>query len=98
MDKKTFSDPEIQSYLREHFHLLKFNAERKDSVSFKGKKYGWQPAGRKGNNELALELLNGRMTYPSLVYMNENLELIKVSDGYKNPQQLMQELEIVTRS
>ena len=98
MDKKTFSDKNVQDFLRQNFHLIKFDAERKDPVVFKSEKYEWKAGGRKGNNELALELLDGKMSYPSLVYLDQNLKVIKVSSGYKNPQQLLQELEIVVRS
>jgi hypothetical protein len=49
--------------------------------------------GRSGVNMLAFDLLQGRMSYPSLVYLNENLEPIKVSPGYKEPAQLLSELK-----
>lgn len=98
MDNKTFADKGIQDYLRENFHLIKFNAERKTPVTYKNESYEWKQGGRRGNNELAMELLDGKMAYPALVYLDADLNVIKVSSGYKNPQQLMQELEIVTRS
>ncbi len=93
MDKKTFSDPEVISYLNENFHMVKFNAEQKESVLHKGKEYIWQSMGRNGVNGLGIELLNGRMSYPSLVYLNEKFETILISPGYKEPQQLMGELK-----
>jgi thioredoxin-related protein len=93
MDKKTFTDPELIKYLNENFHVVKFNAEQKESVTFKGKTYTWEPMGRNGINTLGLELLQNRMSYPSLVYLNENLEPITVSPGYKEPAQLMSELQ-----
>lgn len=98
MDKKTFSDPKVQEKLKDQYHLIKFDAERKDPVIFNGKTYEWQAGGRKGSNALAIELLNGRMSYPSLVYLDENLKPIKVTSGYKNPEQMIQELEIITKS
>jgi thioredoxin-related protein len=93
MDKKTFTDPELIKYLNENFHVVKFNAEQKEPVTFKGKTYTWEPMGRNGINTLGLELLQNRMSYPSLVYLNENLEPITVSPGYKEPAQLMSELQ-----
>jgi thioredoxin-related protein len=93
MDKKTFTDPELIKYLNDNFHVVKFNAEQKEPVTFKGKTYTWEPMGRNGINTLGLELLQNRMSYPSLVYLNENLEPITVSPGYKEPAQLMSELQ-----
>ena len=93
MDKKTFSEPEVINYVKSHFHMIKFNAEQTDPVFFKGKEYQWVAGGRKGVNELATELLDGRMGYPTLVYLDENLEKIKVSPGFKNAEQLILELK-----
>ena len=93
MDKKTFTDPALIKYLNENFHVVKFNAEQKEPVTFKGKTYTWEPMGRNGINTLGLELLQNRMSYPSLVYLNEKLEPITISPGYKDPVQLMSELQ-----
>lgn len=98
MDKKTFSDPRVQEKLMENYHLIKFNAENKESIEFNGKTYEWQEGGRRGNNALAVELLKGRMSYPSLVYLDKDLNPIKISAGYKNPDQMIQELEIIEKS
>jgi len=92
MDKKTFTDPEVISYLNDNFHLVKFNAEQKQPITYKGKTYEWVPTGRKGVNMLAHEMLNGRLGYPSLVYLDENLGTIRVSPGYKTPEKLLTEL------
>jgi len=37
-------------------------------------------------------MLNGRLGYPSMVYLDENLNKIRVSPGYKKPDQLLAEL------
>jgi len=92
MDKKTFTDPDVIAYLNDNFHVVKFNAEQKQPVMYKGKKYDWVNSGRKGVNMLAHEMLNGRLGYPSMVYLDENLNKIRVSPGYKKPDQLLAEL------
>lgn len=92
MDNKTFTDPQVIDYLTKNFHLVKFNAEQKEPINFNGKSYEWVNSGRKGVNTLAVELLNGRLGYPSLVYLDENLKTIQVSPGYKKPEQLLAEL------
>ncbi len=95
MDKKTFTDPEVVNYLNENFVLVKFNAERRDPVSFQGETYEWINAGRKGVNKLAMKMMNGRMAYPTIVYLDSNLEQITASPGYKKPDQLLQELRVL---
>jgi len=93
MDRQTFTNPEVQSYVDEKFHPVKFDAEQKNPVGFKGKQYEWTPGGRKGVNKLAVELLGGRMSYPSLVYLDAEMNKIRVSPGFKKPEQLLAELK-----
>ena len=99
MDKNTFSDKAVQKYIKQNFNLVKFNAESKEDVFYKGKAYSYigEP-GKKGVNELAAELLQKRLSYPTLVYMNERMEVIEVSPGYKNPEQLLQEMAVIAKS
>ena len=52
-------------------------------------------AGRKGANKLALKLMSGRMAYPTMVYLDNDLSTIKSSPGYKKPDQLLQELQVL---
>jgi len=92
MDRQTFSDPEVMAYLNENFHVVKFNAEQRNPITYRGKTYNWVQGGRRGVNELAKEMLNGRLGYPSLVYLDQNLNPIAVSPGFKKPQQLLTEL------
>ena len=93
MDKKTFSDESVKKYLQENFHLVKFNAEQTDPVKFKNKTYAWSEVGRNGINTLAMEILGNQLSYPTLVYFDENLVKIKSSPGYKGPEQLLAELK-----
>jgi thioredoxin-related protein len=93
MDQKTFTDPELIKYLNENFYAVKFNAEQKEPIMFKGTQFDWQPSKRGGVNSLAVALLNGRLSYPSLVYLNANLDPIVVSPGYKEPARLLTELQ-----
>lgn len=95
MDKKTFTDPEVVQYLNDNFVLVKFNAERRDPVSFQGEDYEWMNTGRKGVNKLAMKLMSGRLGYPTMVYLDNDLSLIKSVPGYKKPEELLQELQVL---
>ena len=48
--------------------------------------------GRTGCHELAVNLLEGQMGYPSIVYLNEKLERILISPGFKEPKDMLKEL------
>jgi len=85
MDKNTFQHPEIAKYVNENFYAIKFDAETKETVNFKGKDFKFVKGGRKGHNELAKFLLKGRLSYPTISFLNEQLDLINAYPGYKAP-------------
>jgi|GEM_PF-79744 len=86
MDKNTFENPTIAKYVNDNFYAVKLNAESKESINFKGKNYEFVKGGRRGYNALAKELLKGRMSYPTISFLDENLNLINAFPGYKSPQ------------
>jgi thioredoxin-related protein len=94
MDANTFTDESIIDYMNENFYAVKFNAEGKEDKSYKGRKLVYRAdAGRRGVHELAIVLLNGRLGYPSFVYLDEQQDPLKISPGYKTPEVLLTELK-----
>jgi len=93
MDQKTFTDAALIKYLNENYHMVKFNAEIKDELTFKGKKYAYKGNGLKGFNTLAAELTQGKLSYPAFVVLDEELNTLQVARGYKNAHQFKQVLE-----
>ncbi len=98
MDRKTFSDPAVKTYLEENFHLVKFNSEQHDPINYKGKTYEWAPMGKNGINKLAFEIIGTSLSYPTLVYLDENLKKIKHIPGYKKPDELLADLKTIDNS
>ena len=95
MDATTFTDETVSAYMKKNFYPVKLDAEQKEDIVFDGNTFKFQPYGRRGAHELAIQLLNGRMSYPSIVYLNEKFEIITVSPGYKMPDDIMKELRFV---
>lgn len=93
MDEKTFTDAALIKYLNDNYYMVKFNAEIKEELTFKGKKYAYKGNGRKGFNSLAAELTQGKLSYPSFVILDEQLNTLQVTRGFKNAQQFKQALE-----
>ncbi len=85
MDKNTFNDPEIASYLNENFYPVKFNAEQKEDVSFRGATYSFVSAGNRGYHELAAGLLNNKLSFPTVVFLDEDFRIISPVPGYHKP-------------
>jgi len=95
MDKETFTDQKVIDYMNEHFYAVKLDGEQKENITFKGKEYKFVNAGRRGINTLAYFLLNGRAAYPTIVYLDEDLNSIKVSPGFKKPAKMVEELKSI---
>ena len=93
MDATTFQDPAVIQYMNENFYAVKFNAEMKDEIQFNNHTFKWVQAGRNGIHTLAYSLLEGKMSYPSFVTLNESFDRIAIMPGYKQPEQLLRELK-----
>ncbi len=93
MDATTFNDPEVVKYMNENFYAVKLDAEMKDKVMFRNQEFKYVKAGRRGVHTLAYSLLEGKMSYPSFVTLNETYDRIAISPGFKQKDQLLKELK-----
>ncbi len=92
MDATTFKNPEVVRYMNENFYAVKFNAEQQEVVQYKDHTFKYIASGRRGVHELAYSLLDGRLGYPSYVYLDEEQNRITISPGYKDAAALLKEL------
>ncbi len=84
MDATTFSDAELVKYVNENYYAVKLDAEQKEPITIGGKTYEYVPNGRRGYNEMAKELLQGKMSYPSIVFLDESMNMIQPMAGYRD--------------
>lgn len=84
MDQTTFQDSTVISYMNENFYAVKLDAEQNDPIVFNGYTFINQGSqgNRKGTHQLAAALLQGNMSYPSYVFMNEKNQLLTVVPGF----------------
>ncbi len=80
MDKKTYSNDSLVKYVNDNFYAVKFDAEQKAPVNFMGKK--WEYSSTNRVNELAVQLMQGRMSYPTTIFMDENFQNAQPVPGY----------------
>lgn len=86
MDANTFSHPYIAQYINTHFYPVKLNAEQEDPIVFRGHEYvNENPGQRRSSHNFARALLQGRMSYPSVAFFDEELNLITAIPGYRDP-------------
>jgi thioredoxin-related protein len=70
MDMETFNNPDIANYINTNFYPVKFNAETKDTVVYRGETFINMNTGQRSSHQLAQMLMGGRMSYPTIVYID----------------------------
>lgn len=97
MDQTTFQDSLVVAYMNENYYAVKLNAEMNDTINFGGYTYVNEGGmnGRRGTHQLAAALLQGKMSYPSYVFMNEKNQLITVAPGYMDTSQFLPVLKYI---
>lgn len=84
----------LVNYLNENFYLVMLKPEDDKKIEFKGKTYGIRnfnstsPGESRRVNLLAVELMGENFIYPSIIFLNENLDLISVFKGYQKKENL----------
>jgi thioredoxin-related protein len=85
MDKNTFNNPQIAEYLNKYYYPVKLNAEQKQDITYKGtifKNKGTEP---RSPHDFAAALLSGKMSYPSVVFMDGESKPLTAVPGYLPP-------------
>lgn len=82
MEATTFTNPDVIKFMNENFYCVRFNCERKDTLHFMGKDYYFDPA--KKANTLALQLMNGQMSYPTSIFMDPYYQNVMPAPGYQD--------------
>jgi thioredoxin-related protein len=94
MDKAAFSNGDVKEYMADNFYAVKLNAEQREQIIFGRDTFGFVDTGNgKGVHTLAYALLDGKMGYPTLVYLDQDFRRIMVSPGYKEKDDLMKEMK-----
>lgn len=88
MDVATFQNPVIAKYVAENYYPVRFNAEQKTDILVGDRTYKFIPQGARGYHELASELMNGKMSYPTIVFLDDNFNLIQSLPGYRGPEEM----------
>ena len=92
---KTLKDEEIQNYLAQNFHVVDFDIQTKESVVYKDQLYKYVEDPKMGYHALAFELLDKKLSFPAILVLDNDLNKIDLTRGYKNKRQLLEFLEKV---
>lgn len=97
MDASTFSDPTIVNYMNSKYYAVKFDAETKDTINFNGHQFintdpsfvKGSPKSRGKTHWFAQSILDGQLSYPSYVILDENLTRLMIYKGFKDTENLL---------
>jgi len=88
MEATTFTHPAIAKILNEQFYAVRFDAETNDTINFAGQKFINEGNRNRSPHQLAVALLQGKMSYPSIAYLNENNQLLTAVPGFYSADRL----------
>ncbi len=83
MSSQTFNHPAIAKYINDNFYAVKFDAETKDSVKFD--KYVFVSSdinNPKAPHQFAASILDNQLAYPSIVFLNNQIQRIDILKGF----------------
>ena len=86
MSNQTFSNPHIAKYINDNFYAVKFDAETKDSVKFD--KYVFVSSDNsnpKAPHQFAASILDNQLAYPSIVFLNNQIQRLDILKGFMPP-------------
>lgn len=91
MDQTTFVNQDVVKYMNDNFYAVKFDAEQTKTIEFAGHTFiNPNPMGtKKGTHQLAVALLQGKISYPSYVFMNESNQVVTIVPGYAQAEEFL---------
>lgn len=92
MDKSTFQDKSVIEHINQNYIPVKFNAEQKENITFRGNEYKYMNSGRNGFNLLAYHLLQGQMSFPSYVLISSDGKISNIIRGYYSSKEFIEVL------
>ncbi len=85
MDRTTFVDSAVIAYVNANFYPVMLDAQMTEVVHSGGEVFKFKKSSKGGYHELAIELLNGRLSFPTTVFLDEKTKVIQPIRGYQNP-------------
>jgi len=101
MDRNTFTNPDLVEYINTHYYAVKFNAEGNEVVNYKDFEYtnpNYKPE-LKGKRNAQHFFANALKVsgYPTVVFFDENADVIAPIVGYRTAEQLEIFLKMIAK-
>jgi thioredoxin-related protein len=86
MDKKTYNNARVISYINDHFYAVRVNAEAKDTVVWDNKKYTFNSNDK--INNFAIYVTQGQLAFPNTIIFPEMDQQPASIPGYMEPKEI----------
>jgi len=93
MDQNTFSDSLVIEHVNANYYAVSLDGEYKKEIKIEDRTYSFVAQGRRGYHELPAELMGGKMSYPTVVFLGEELQNLSAIPGYRGPKDFLQIVE-----
>lgn len=82
MDLQTYSNKTIIKSINENFYAVKLDGEEKKDILYKDYNFKYTKQGRRGYHELPATLMEGKLSYPTTIFLSDKEELLQRIPGY----------------
>ncbi len=88
MDRQTFTNPKVVEYVNQKYYAVKLDAEGKNPITIGNHTFKYVSQGNRGYQEFAALLMNGQMSFPTVVFVDEKfldkneLQVIQAVPGF----------------
>jgi thioredoxin-related protein len=82
MDQQTYANAVIIKAINTHFYAVKLDGEEKKNIVYKDQTFKFQENGRRGFHQLAAALMNGKISYPTTIFLSETTLPLQSIPGY----------------
>ncbi|MDP4285564.1 MAG: DUF255 domain-containing protein [Bacteroidota bacterium] len=86
MDKKTYNDSKVISYINNHFYAVKLNAETKETVEWNNKDYKYNSESKL--NDFTFYVTQGQVGFPTTVIFPEAKQPPASIPGFMEPKDI----------
>lgn len=80
MDRQTYTNPDVIEYLNKNYYMVKLDAESRQEIVVGGVKYKFDESSN--TNQAAIALLQGKLSYPTTVFLDAQYNMIQPLPGY----------------
>lgn len=98
MENKVLKSEKVSKELNENYYLVILNAESKEDVVYKGKRYTYEASGiNEGKHQLAMQLAkkDGTVSFPSTVILLGN-DVVYKNNSFMTEKELLNVLGLLT--